>query len=141
MVHALVVAHGLLRPGGILIDLRADRLGGVGARQDRVFCIAGTRRRYAGPITITRPLADTRSANRAVREVLRRALFRLEVVDIFEVRSYLDSPAHLDGAVAGQRFARLEDSTRRRVRALWRRDPSTEIVVVTRERLNVLVKT
>lgn len=140
MVHALIATHGLLRPGGTLIDLRADRLTSVRARQDRVFCFARNRLRYAGPITITRPLADSRCANRAIREVVRRGLFRLEAVDTLEVRSYLDSPEHLEKATAGQRYTRLEGSTRRRVRALWRRDPGSQIVVITRERLNILVK-
>ena len=118
MVHALIVTHGLLPQGGFLIDLRTDSLAGKSARNDRVYCITGNRRRYAGPITITRPLTDSRCADRAIREVVRRGLFRLETADVLEVRSYLDNPAHLEKAMLGQRYARLENSTRRRVRAL-----------------------
>lgn len=141
MVHALIVIRGLLRPHGVLVDLRTDRFASVRARHDQVFCRTGTRRRYAGRIKITKPLADFRCADRAVREVLRRGLFRLEPVEVFENRSYLDSPARLDQAMAGQRYAVLEESTRRRLRALRRRYARSQIMIVARERLNVLVRT
>jgi len=141
MVHALIVTRGLLRPNGILVDLRTDRFAATRARQDQVVCLTGNRRRYAGPLEIRRPLADFRCADRAIREVVRRGLFRLDAVEVFERRAYLDSPAHLEKAMAGQRYARLTDPTRRRLRALWRRQSGAQVLVVSRERMNVLVRT
>src|SRR5579862_6496118 len=135
MVHALIVTRGLLRPNGILVDLRTDRFAATRARQDQVVCLTGNRRRYAGPLEIRRPLADFRCADRAIREVVRRGLFRLDAVEVFERRAYLDK------AMAGQRYARLTDPTRRRLRALWRRQSGAQVLVVSRERMNVLVRT
>jgi hypothetical protein len=141
MVHALIVTRGLLRPEGILVDLRTDRFAAIRTRHDQVFCLTGDRRRYAGPLEITRPLADFRCADRAIREVVRRGLFRHDATEVFEHLAYFDSPAHLERAVAGQRYARLTNPTRRRLRALWRRHPGAQILVISRERMNVLVRT
>lgn len=140
MVHALMVARSLLRPHGVLVDLRSDRFSSVRVRHDQIFCLIGDRRRYAGRLKITKPLADFRCADRAVREVVRRGLFRFDSVTVFESRSYFDSLARLDRAAAGQRYAVLENATRRRLRALLRRHPGSRIVAVARERLNVLVR-
>ena len=141
MVHALIVTRGLLRPDGILVDLRTDRFAAIRTRHDQVFCLTRDRRRYAGSLEIRRSLADFRSADRAIREVVRRGLFRLDAVEVFEHLAYLDSPAHLERAVARHRYARLPNPTRRRLRALWRRHPGAQILVVARERMNVLAKT
>jgi hypothetical protein len=100
MVHALVVTRGLLRPHGIIANLRNDRFASVRAREPEVYCLTGDRRLYAGRIKIVKPLADFRAADRAIREVVRRGLFRFRAIDVFEVRYYFDSSACLDNAVS-----------------------------------------
>jgi hypothetical protein len=143
MVHALIITRGLLRPHGALADLRPNRFASIRARDAQVYCLAGDRRLHAGRIKIIKPLADFRAADRAIREVLRRGLFRLRAVHDFEVCSYFDTPAHLDRAVSRywSPFATLEDSTRRRLAALMRRHPSAHIMAISQQRLNVLLRT
>lgn len=143
MVHALIITRGLLRPHGALADLRNDRFAGIRARDAQVYCLTGNRRLPAGRIKIVKPLADFRAADRAIHEVVRRGLFRLGAVDVFEVRYYFDSPAHLDKAVSRfwSPFATLEDSTRRRLGALMHRHPAAQIMAISQLRLNVLLRT
>ena len=140
MVHALITARRLLRPHGMLLDLRTDRFASIRAQHDQVYCLIGDRRLYVGPRKIKKPLADFCAADRAIREVLRRGLFRLDAVDVSEIRSYFESPAHLARADAATPYAAVEESTRRRLSVLLRRHPRARIMVVARERLNVLVK-
>ena len=141
MVHALRIARGLLRRHGVLVDLRNDRFASIRARADQIYCLTGDRCLYAGPLRIKKPLADFRAADRAIREVVRRGLFRLEVVDEFEIRSYYDSPVHIEKYAARNPYVTVEDPTRHRLSALLRRHPAAQILVVAQTRLNVLVKT
>lgn len=140
MVHALIVTRDLLRPHGVLVDLRNDRFASTRARHDQVYCLIGNRRLYAGPLTVNKPLADFRAADRAIREVVRRGLFRLSAADVFDVRSYSKTAAHLEKYAARNPYVTVGDATRRRLGALLRRHPAGQILVVARTRLNVLVK-
>jgi hypothetical protein len=140
MVHALRVVRSLLRPHGVLVDLRNDRFAGIRARHDQVYCLTGDRRLFAGALELKRPLADFRAADRAIREVVRRRLFRLAAVDVFEVRTYYDSPGHIDKYAAKNPYVTVVDSTRRRLGALLRRYPAAQILVVRQTRLNVLMR-
>jgi hypothetical protein len=68
MVHALQEAHRVLRPGGILLDIRpaaAHRRVGLG--EGRAWRLVGTMRE---------PLDEDRRADRAVGRMVRRGLFR-----------------------------------------------------------------
>ena len=141
MVHALTVARNLLRRYGVLVDLRNNRFASIRARHDQVYCLTGNRSLYAGPLRIKKPMADFRAADRAIREVVRRGLFRLEAVDEFEIRSYYDSPAHLEKYAAKNPYVTVADPTRRRLSALLRRHPAAQVLVVALTRLNVLAKT
>jgi hypothetical protein len=141
MVHALIVARGLLRPHGVLVDLRNDRFASIRARHDQVYCLIGNRRLYAGPLIVNKPLADFRAADLAIREVVRRGLFRLRTAEVFEVRSYSKTAAHLEKYAAKNPYVTVGDATRRRLGILLRRHPAAQILVVARTRLNVLVKT
>ena len=141
MVHALRVARGLLRPHGVLVDLRNDRFASIRARHDQVYCLIGDRPLYAGPLRIKKPLADFRAADRAIRDVVRRGLFRLRAVEVFEIRSYYETTAHIEKYAAQNPYVTVEDTTRRRLGALLRGHPAAQILVVAQTRLNVLVKT
>jgi hypothetical protein len=141
MVHALIVTRGLLHLNGVLADLRNDRFASLGTRHVPVYCLTGDQRLSAGRLKIKKPLADFRAADRAIREAVRRGLFRLGAIQTFEVRYYFDTPEILERAVARYwTYATLEDSTRRRLRVLARRHPRAQIVAISRQRLNVLVK-
>jgi hypothetical protein len=140
MVHALITTRRLLRPHGMLVDLRTDRFSSTRARHDQLYCLMGDRRLYVGPRKIKKPLADFRASDRAIREVLRRALFRLNAVEVIEIRSFLKTLADLGRADAATPYAGVEGSTRRRLSVLLRRHPGARIMVVARGRLNVLVK-
>ena len=141
MVHALMVTRRLLRPHGVLVDLRNDRFASIRARHEQVYCLAGDRRLYAGPLRIKKPLADFRAADRAVREVVRRGLFRLAATEVFEIRSYCKTVSSLDKAAARNAYVTLESATRRRLHALLRRHPGAKIMVVAWTRLSPLVRT
>jgi SAM-dependent methyltransferase len=68
MVHALEEAHRVLRPGGVLLDIRpaaAHRRVGLG--EDRGWRRVGVMRE---------PLEEDRRADRAVARMIRRGLFR-----------------------------------------------------------------
>lgn len=75
MVHALVIAHGLLCAHGMVADLRPDRVTNICARHIQVYCLTGDHRVHAGRLKLLKPLADFRAADRAVREVIRRGRF------------------------------------------------------------------
>ena len=73
MVHALQEAHRVLRPGGILLDIRpaaAHRRVGLG--EGRAWRRVGIMRE---------PLEEDRRADRAVRQLVRRGLFRPTTVE------------------------------------------------------------
>src|SRR5262245_30344880 len=85
MVHALRQAHRVLKPGGMLIDLRPA------PAHRRVGIVSGGRYRRLG---ITRESLDLdRAAERAVRYVRRTGLFRLETARRFDCRRVMDTPA------------------------------------------------
>jgi hypothetical protein len=69
MVHALREAHRVLRPGGILIDLRP------GAAHRRIGLGEGPAWRLVG--VMREPLDEDRLADRAVERVVRQRLFEV----------------------------------------------------------------
>jgi hypothetical protein len=92
MVHALLEAHRVLRPGGILVDLRpapAHRQIGIGAGR--------TWQRVA---SLREQLDDDYAADAAVAEVVRRGLLRPERRKRFLLDRVLDSPEELREFIA-----------------------------------------
>lgn len=83
MVHALREAHRVLKPNGILIDLRP------GLVHRRVGIERAGRFRQLGKMYES--LDDDRKANRSVALVLRAGLFKVEWRTQFDCRRVMDS--------------------------------------------------
>ena len=83
MVHALREAHRVLKPNGVLLDVRP------GLQHRRVGIARAGRWRVLA--TMREPLDDDRAANRAVAHVLRTGLFRREGYLQFDLKRHLDT--------------------------------------------------
>ena len=83
MVHALREARRVLRPGGILVDLRPA------AEHRRVGLGEGPRWRLVGVMRET--FGEDRAADRAVARVIRDGLFRLEARVELPLERWMDS--------------------------------------------------
>jgi len=83
MVHALREAHRVLKPNGILIDLRPALV------HRRVGIERAGRYRQLG--TLREPLDDDRAANRSLAHVLRAGLFKAGWRTQFDCRRVMDS--------------------------------------------------
>lgn len=83
MVHALREAHRVLRPGGIVVDLRpAAKHRRVGLGKDRRWRLAGVMRES---------FDKDRAADRAVAEIVRTGLFRRGATVEFSVDREMDT--------------------------------------------------
>ena len=83
MVHALREAHRVLKPNGLLVDLRPAAI------HRRVGIVRAGRYQPVG--TMRENLDDNRAANRAVAQVVRAGLFKTEWRTQFECRRVMDS--------------------------------------------------
>lgn len=83
MVHALDETHRILRPNGILVDLRPAM------RHRRVGVGEGSEVRWLGWTHET--FDEDRAANRAVAEVLQRRLFRRTSLIHFDLDRVMES--------------------------------------------------
>jgi len=81
MVHALNEAHRVLRPHGLLIDLRpAPAHRRVGLQRGRRWTLIAT---------MKEDLTDDHLANQAVSTAIGRGLFRRELYDRFELKRHV----------------------------------------------------
>lgn len=83
MVHALTEAHRVLKPNGVLIDLRPahqHRRAGLGE---------GKTWKYVG--SMREPFDDDIAADRAVKQVLRAGLFKQESLSEFNLDRVMDT--------------------------------------------------
>lgn len=83
MVHALHEAHRVLKPDGLLLDLRP------GPQHRRVGL--AHRGRWHAVGTMREKLDDDRAANAAVATILREGLFRRERQARIDLKRYLDT--------------------------------------------------
>jgi SAM-dependent methyltransferase len=81
MVYALQEAHRVLRPDGLLVDLRpAPAHRRVGIQRGRHWTLIGKTKE---------DLTDDHAANQAVRTAVGRGLFRRELYDRFELKRHV----------------------------------------------------
>jgi hypothetical protein len=83
MVHALHEAHRVLKPNGLLLDLRP------GPKHRRVGIVRGRRWREVG--AMREKFDDDRAANAAVAHVLREGLFRRQEKRQVDLRRSMDT--------------------------------------------------
>lgn len=89
MVHALREAHRVLKPNGILFDMRP------GVKHRRVGLWQTGHWRTVG--TMRETFEDDRAADAAVAQVLRQGLFRAEGQTRLELARYMDTLADFRG--------------------------------------------
>lgn len=137
MVHALREAHRVLKPNGILIDLRPALV------HRRVGIERAGRFRQLG--RMYESLDDDRKANRSVALVLRAGLFKAEWRTRFDCRRVMDSLSDfrtfIDEFVApGTDLPRHDRLIQRVQRALETTESTKRIVVGGPLMMNVLRK-
>ena len=143
MVDALHEAHRVLRPGGVVADIRPERDPGnrrrrsirAEVRWDGQWARAGAMRES------TEYIFDYIGADRAVARVLRDGLFWLERTELFWLRTYFRDLQTVDRYLALEwTGTRLPEETRRSLVRQLRRHPRGRIVAADLFRLNVLRK-
>jgi len=83
MVHALTEAHRLLKPNGILIDLRPSH------KHRRAGLGEGTEWKYVA--TMREDLTDDYAANRAIKQIVRNRLFQHDPLIEFDLDRVMDT--------------------------------------------------
>jgi len=145
MVHALEQTHRVLRPHGLLADLRPNRFTDpelAPPALPRICGIADGGETPAGELTKSeKNLASHRAASRAVDEALRRGLYALESVETFPFRYYFRSVAVLDQYISSTwRETSLEAASRLRLEIILSLNPQARILIIDPLRLNILRK-
>ena len=122
MVHALREAHRVLKPHGLLFDMRpALKHRRVGLSRAGRWHVVGTMREN---------FSDDRAANAAVAQILREGLFRRERQMQLDLRRYLDTLKGLDSWLNEySKLGRHDWLVKRVQRALVKEPGETKIVV------------
>ena len=135
MVHALTEAHRVLKPNGILIDLRpaaSHRRAGLGE---------GNRWKQVG--VMREHFDDDRAADRAVKQVIRNGLFKQDGLVEFDLDRVMDALPDfrlwLDD-FPGDKMPSHHWLYQRVERALGKKRAGTKIAVRGLMRLRVLSK-
>jgi hypothetical protein len=116
MVHALEETRRVLKPGGILIDIRPLS----GQWPIEVASIAGVKE--TGHVDdLPEPLNADRISNEAMRDVEARAWFRREQEQLFPFLYSWDTPSEMEQFIASDwsDFICLEDATKWATRSAW----------------------
>src|ERR1700737_15691 len=90
MVHALAQIHRVLRPGGVVADLRPDRFASPRQPQPqlpKIYWASHRRERLQGVLEkAPENLRKHRAATRTVKQVIQRGFFLLERTETFSFR-------------------------------------------------------
>ncbi len=137
MFHALHEAWRVLRPQGILIDLRplcADAL-------LEVVSTGGCQ--LVGPVDMSNDIADEIAANRAIEAVAGEAIFRKSTLDFFDFAYYWEGVAAFlaDMDEYWKEDVTLPAGLIRRARAIFRKcQPPARLRLRVRMKLEKFVK-
>jgi hypothetical protein len=116
MVHALEEIHRVLKPTGMLIDLRpiADRW--------PVEVVASGEILAAGRVSdLKQGLEDDEAANQAMDTAARAGWFLCEREEHFALNIYWDTPTEMQQYIEEEwtEFVQIDDATWKNVRAIW----------------------
>jgi hypothetical protein len=143
MVDALREAHRVLRPAGVVADIRPERdPGNRRRRYIQVECRWKGRRAPVGEMyEAATSFPEYAGADRAVAKVIRARLFWLERTEIFWLRTHFRDLSALDRFLAQEwTETTVPIRTRRAVVSQLRAHPGSRIVAADAIRLNVLRK-
>ena len=133
MVHALREAHRILKPNGLLFDLRP------GLKHRRVGLSRAGRWHPVG--TMRENFSDDRAANAAVALILREGLFERERKMQLDLKRYLDTLKELrEWLDEYSKLGRHDWLVKRVQRALLNESGETKIVVRGPLEINVMRK-
>ena len=145
MVHALTQIHRVLRPSGVVADLRPDRFARSRQSQPglpKIYWSADGRERLQGTLDkAPENLRKHRAATRTVTQVLQQGLFLLEHTETFRFRYHFRNLGVFEWLLrTGWKESFLRRSLSRRLQMVQRRARAGHIVVIESLRLNVLRK-
>lgn len=145
MVHALAQIHRVVRPGGVVADLRPDRF--AGARQLRphlpkIYWASHRRERLLGVLDkAPENLRKHRAAIRAVKQVIQQGFFLLDRTETFRFRYHFQTLGAFEQRLrTAWKESFLRPSVYARLQMVQRRSRTGHIVVIEPLRLNVLRK-
>ena len=144
MVDALREAHRVLRPDGVVADLRPEL--DPGDRRSRFIRAEVRWDGRSAPAGVIRESTEDISAyiasDRAVARVIRDGLFWLERTELFWLRTYFRDMETVDRYLATEWAGTVvPEAMRRSLLRLLARHPRARIVAADLIRLNVLRKT
>jgi SAM-dependent methyltransferase len=133
MVHALEEIHRVLKPNGVLIDLRPIE------ENWKAEVVTSTNYQTCGSLTaLPRGVADDEAANQAVGQVERRGLFIKEKEEMFSYFYVWDRPSEMKEFMESEweDFEKLEDDVYRKTSAAW---ATSDADARVRVRVNMLI--
>ncbi|KXK14680.1 MAG: hypothetical protein UZ14_CFX002001105 [Chloroflexi bacterium OLB14] len=116
MVHALEEIYRVLKPNGMLIDLRPIE------ENWKAEVVTSTNYQTCGSLTaLARGVADDEAANQAVGQVERRGLFIKEREEMFSYFYMWDTPSEMKEFMESEweEFEKMEDDLYRKVGTAW----------------------
>jgi hypothetical protein len=145
MVHALKQIRRVLKPDGVLADLRPDRFSDPDEPQPRLPSVcwaSGGRELPAGVLEkATENLRRHRTATRELHQAIREGLFVLESTETYPFRFHFRTQEIFETFLrTGWKQTTLGAPARHRLQALRRAHPKGRIVVIEPFRLNILKK-
>lgn len=116
MVHALEEIHRILKPNGVLIDLRPLE------SNWKVEVVSALGWQTCGSLSdLPQGVADDEAANQATGEVERRGLFIKEKEETFDYFYYWDTPSEMKEFIESEweDFEKLEEDVYRKTSSAW----------------------
>lgn len=145
MVHALAQIHRVLRPGGVVADLRPDRFASPRQPQPqlpKIYWASHRRERLQGALEkAPENLRKHRAATRTVKQVMQRGFFLLERTETFSFRYHFKNLGVFERHLSAVwKDSVLRRSVYRRLQMVQKHSRAGHIVVIEPLRLNVLRK-